>query len=219
VNSPSQKPDTIQQSLMLKAPTSQPKKPGSVPIAPIILLIFAVVAFLFVPTKYVLYASVVGVGFFFLPQTYAIILLSAAYAILIVLAALGVMNPPLAPPIQDDSLKTEHAQVTEISPASLMKVRLLHCDPNTRLLASDPALMSGKANVLEAGPCEFHLLVPGRLGTAEFDAGDYATFQRTKTPVMSIFQTDTVYKMLYRNEGDLKGFIPSSVLKQSGHRK
>lgn len=99
----------------------------------------------------------------------------------------------------------------EIGRASLLKVKLLGCDPNAHQAIPEYAKQDkpqNEAQVMEAGPCEFYLLVPGRLGAEEVNIEDYVTFQRTRKPIKTIFQTENVFKLLYTNEGDLKGFMP-----------
>eukprot|EP00770_Monocercomonoides_exilis_P012303 MONOS_12245.1-p1 / transcript=MONOS_12245.1 / gene=MONOS_12245 / organism=Monocercomonoides_exilis_PA203 / gene_product=unspecified product / transcript_product=unspecified product / location=Mono_scaffold00665:504-1438(-) / protein_length=272 / sequence_SO=supercontig / SO=protein_coding / is_pseudo=false len=176
----------------------------------IILFILMGITFLFVPTKYAIIATISGIFFFFLPRKAALIIMCLVYALFLIMASLGMFTPPPPPPMQDDSLKTEHATIVDISAASLLKVKVLGCDPSAKVVTVDTSSKGKKkksgSHVMEAGPCEFYILTPAKVGLEEFNVGDYATFQRTRNPVKTIFQTETVMKQVYRNEGDLRGF-------------
>eukprot|EP00770_Monocercomonoides_exilis_P001635 MONOS_1624.1-p1 / transcript=MONOS_1624.1 / gene=MONOS_1624 / organism=Monocercomonoides_exilis_PA203 / gene_product=unspecified product / transcript_product=unspecified product / location=Mono_scaffold00029:162457-163004(+) / protein_length=141 / sequence_SO=supercontig / SO=protein_coding / is_pseudo=false len=126
------------------------------------------------------------------------------------MAAIGIFKPPPPPPTIDDSIKVEHAIITEVGAASLLKVKVDECDPNTKIpifLKKNDPKVKDSIQMMEAGPCEYHLLVPAGLGLDDFEIGDHATFQRTRNPVTTIFQTENIYKLVYRNEGDLKQFM------------
>ncbi|KAA6395928.1 MAG: hypothetical protein EZS28_008543 [Streblomastix strix] len=167
-------------------------------------------ALILAPKKYVLLLTfLISLGVLFIPLKIVVFSIISTNTILIILALVGVFRPPIREPLHIEKMRTEHAEILEIGSASLLKVRLLKTNTDERVTASLTQKAKDEGvSVLEAGPAEFWLLVPHSLGVKDFNVGDYALFQRTRNPVRTIYQTEHIFKLLYKkDEAELASFV------------